>query len=179
LIYIINKSAKLRVSQFSISQVIPFSVIYNVKDVSVIYKKINGSMNHRLWHTSCHTIMIHTWFCDFIGPKYRSQSCDKTRTRIYISAKKKSIDYRWEYWTFTINCFLEHEWYLCPSLLLCTTFICDDYTTCLKIIKLINCITHVTTILGPCKNNAFFFWRTNFKFALFFCVCTCYVAHAS
>ena len=41
----------------------------------------------------------------------------------------------------------------------------------------LNCITHVTTILGPCKNNAFFFWRTNFKFALFFCVCTCYVAH--
>src|SRR6266542_4301429 len=34
-----------------------------------------------------------------------------------------------------------------------TTFICDDYTTCLKII---NCITHVMIILGPCRNNDFF-----------------------
>ena len=33
-------------------------------------------------------------------------------------------------------------------------FVHDDYTTCLKIIKLINCITHVMIILG---NNAFFF----------------------
>ena len=36
-------------------------------------------------------------------------------------------------------------------------FVHDDYTTCLKIIKLINCITHVMIILGPCRNNAFFF----------------------
>src|SRR5439155_24370501 len=65
-----------------------------------------------------------------------------------------------------------------------TTFICDDYTTCLKIIKLINCITHVMMILGPCRNNAFFlsnkFQAGTAKFALFFHVCTCcacYVAH--
>ena len=44
-----------------------------------------------------------------------------------------------------------------------TTFICDDYTTCLKIIKLINCITQVTMILRPCRNNAVFFWVTNFR----------------
>ena len=132
---------------------------YNVKDVSVIYKKIHGSINYRLWHTSCHTITIHTWFCDFIRPKYGPRSCDNTRTRIYISAKKKIINYRWKYWTFTINYFLEHEWYLCPSLLLCTTFICDDYTTCLKIINCITQVMQVMIILGPCRNN----WVTNFR----------------
>ena len=70
------------------------------------------------------------------------------------------INYRWRYWTFTINYFLEHEWYLCPltavAYMSVTTFICDDYTTCLKII---NCITQVMIILGPCRNN----WITNFR----------------
>ena len=166
LIYIINKSAHksikkgiYKISCFSIFDLSSHPIFgYNVKDVSVIYKKINGSINYRLWHASCHTIMIHTWFCDFIGPKYRSQSCDNTRARIYISAKKK-VSITGEYWTFTINYFLEHEWwYLYPlaavAYVSVTTFICDDYTTCLKII---NCITHVMIILGPCRNNAFFF----------------------
>ena len=129
---IINKSAHKSIKK-GICKILCFSIFdlssypifsYNVKDVSVIYKKINGSMNHRLWHASCHTIMIHTWFCDFIGPKYRSQSCDKTRTRIYISAKKKSIDYR----TFTINYFLEQEWYLCP--LTAVTYMCCIHVYC-------------------------------------------------
>ena len=30
-------------------------------------------------------------FCDFIEPKYRSQSCDNMRTVIYILAKKKVL----------------------------------------------------------------------------------------
>src|SRR5438874_3112394 len=64
-----------------------------------------------------------------------------------------------------------------------TTFICDDYTTCLKIIKLINCITHVMIILGPCRNNAFFLsnkFQAGMAKSAFFHVCTCcacYVAH--
>ena len=176
---IINKSAHKSIKK-GICKILCFSIFdlsshpifgYNVKDVSVIYKKIHGSINYRLWHTSCHTITIHTWFCDFIRPN--------TRTRIYISAKKKSIDYRWEYWTFTINYFLEHEWYLCPSLLLHTcvaymsivTFICDDYTTCLKIINCITQVMQVMIILGPCRNN----WVTNFRQewpSLLFCVYT-------
>ena len=111
---------------------------------------MNGSILQ--WHASCHTTTIHTWFRDFIGPKYRSRSCDNTCTVIYISAKKK---------VFTINYFLEHEWwYLYPlaavAYVSVTTFICDDYTTCLKII---NCITQVMIILGPCRNN----WVTNFR----------------
>ena len=147
--------------------------------MSVIYKKINGSINYRLWHASCHTIMIHTWFCDFIGPKYRSWSCANMRTRIYISAKKKIINYRWKYWTFTINYFLEHEWYLCPL-----TAVMYN----IHLWWLYNMLENYKTdkLHHPCNNNTrtmqkqcFFFWRTNFKFALFFCVCTCYVAHAS
>ncbi len=123
--------------------------------MSIIYKEMNGSILQ--WHASCHTTTIHTWFRDFIGPKYRSRSCDNTCTVIYISAKKK---------VFTINYFLEHEWwYLYPlaavAYVSVTTFICDDYTTCLKII---NCITHVMIILGPCRNNAFFFWVSLYSF---------------
>ena len=129
--------------------------------MSIIYKEMNGSILQ--WHASCHTTTIHTWFRDFIGPKYRSRSCDNTCTVIYISAKKK---------VFTINYFLEHEWwYLYPlaavAYVSVTTFICDDYTTCLKII---NCITHVMIILGPCRNNNKFQAGT----AIFFFVC----AHA-
>ena len=55
--------------------------------------------NCRLWHAFWHVITIHcifficiyTWFCDFIEPKYRSWSCDNTRTVIYILAKKKVL----------------------------------------------------------------------------------------
>ena len=54
-----------------------------------------------------------------------------------------------------------------PSLLLHTcvaymsivTFICDDYTTCLKIINCITQVMQVMIILGPCRNN----WVTNFR----------------
>ena len=115
-------------------------------------------------------------FCEFIfiEPKYRSRSCDNTRTVIYISAKKKSIDYSIDYWTFTINYFLEQEWYLCPltavAYMSIVTFICDDYTTCLKII---NCITQVMIILEPCRNN----WVTNFS-CFFLCACiVCVILH--
>ena len=145
---------------------------YNVKGVlSVVYKKINGSVNYRSWHASCHTITIHTWFCDFIGSKYRSQSCANTRT--VFRPKKK----RWGILDFYHKLFPEHEWYLslltAVAYMSVTTFICDDYTTCLKIIKLINCITHVMIILGPCRNNDFFlsnkFQAGMAKFALFLC----------
>ena len=135
---------------------------------------------------SCHTITIHTWFCDFIGPKYESWTCDNTCARIYISAKKKVLQVRiLDFyhklfpWTWMIPLSLTAVAYMSV-----TTFICDDYTTCLKIIKLINCITQVTMILRPCRNNAVFFWVTNFRqewpSLLFFCVCTCcacYVSH--
>ncbi len=63
----------------------------------VIYKKMNGSINYRLWHTFWHVTTIHCIFfiCvyihDFIEPKYRSRSCDNTRTVIYILAKKKVL----------------------------------------------------------------------------------------
>ncbi len=143
--------------------------------LSIIYEKINGSINYRLWHASCHTITIHTWFCDSLG-----QNMDRSHVTIrvpeFIFRPKKKY---WEHWTFTINYFLEHEWYhLCPLTVVAymsvTTFICDDYTTCLKIIKLINCITHVMIILGPCRNNDFFlsnkFQAGMAKFALFLCV---------
>ena len=84
--------------------------------------------------------------------------------RVYISAKKNNIDYRWECWTFTINYFLEQEWYLCPltaavAYMSIVTFICDDYTTCLKIINCITQVMQVMIILGPCRNN----WVTNFR----------------
>ena len=126
---------------------------------------MNGSILQ--WHASCHTTTIHTWFRDFIGPKYRSRSCDNTCTVIYISAKKK---------VFTINYFLEHEWwYLYPlaavAYVSVTTFICDDYTTCLKIINCITQVMQVMIILGPCRNN----WVTNFRQewpSLLFCVYT-------
>ena len=53
-------------------------------------------------------------------------------------------------------------------------FVHNDYITCLKIIKLINCITHVMTILGPCGNNAFFlsnkFQMGMARFCFFLCV---------
>jgi hypothetical protein len=102
-----------------------------------------------------------------LWPKYRSWLCVNTRTRIYISAKKKSIDYRWKYWTFTINCFLEHEWYLCPSLLLCTTFICDDYTTCLKTDELHHpCNDNTRTMQKQCF---FFFEQISSLHSFFVC----------
>ena len=63
--------------------------------LSVIYKKMNGSTNCRLWHAFWHVTTIHCIyiydFVDFIEPKYRSRSCDNTRTVIYISAKKVLI----------------------------------------------------------------------------------------
>jgi len=109
-----------------------------------------------------------------------------TCARIYISAKKKVLQVRiLDFyhklfpWTWMIPLSLTAVAYMSV-----TTFICDDYTTCLKIIKLINCITQVTMILRPCRNNAVFFWVTNFRqewpSLLFFCVCTCcacYVSH--
>ena len=88
---------------------------------------------------------------------------------IFRSKKKYWFDYRWEYWTFTMNCFLEHEWYLCSLIAVAymsiVMFVHDDYTTCLKII---NCITHVMIILGPCRNNNKFQSGT-----VNFFVCTC------
>ena len=142
---------------------------YNVKDVlSVIYKKIHGSINYIDYDTCLVTQprSIHD-FVILLGQNIGSRSCVNTHAVIYISAKKKSIDYRWEYWTFTINYFLEHKWYLCPltaavAYMSIVTFICDDYTTCLKIINCITQVMQVMIILGPCRNNAFF-WVTNFR----------------
>ena len=133
-------------------------------------------------HNSLHFfICIYTWFCDFIEPKYRSRSCDNTRTVIYISAKKKVLQVRiLDFyhklfpWAWMIPLSLTAVAYM--SIVM---FVHDDYTTCLKIIKLINCITHVMIILGPCRNNAFFFWVTNFRqelLSLLFCVCA-HVVH--
>ena len=87
--------------------------------------------------------------------------------------------------TFTINYFLEHEWYLCPltavAYMSVTTFICDDYTTCLKIDKLHHPCSNDTRTM---QKQGFFFWVTNFRqewpSLLFLCVCTChacYVVH--
>ena len=117
-------------------------------------------INYRLWHASWHVTTIHficiyTWFCDFIGPKYRSRTCDNTHTVIYISAKKK-------YWLQVRILNFYHKlfpwaWMIPLSLSLTAVaymsivmFVCDDYTTCLKFI---NCITHVMIILGPWRNN--------------------------
>ena len=122
--------------------------------------------------------MIHTWFCVFIGPKYRSWSCANMRTRIYISAKKKIINYRWKYWTFTINYFLEHEWYLCPL-----TAVMYN----IHLWWLYNMLENYKTdkLHHPCNNNTrtmqkqcFFFLKNKFQVCtLFLCVhmlcCTC------
>ena len=151
-------------------------------------KWMDQLINYRLWHTSWHVTTIHCIFSfvyihDFVI--LLSQNIDHGHVIIRvpwsnISAKKK---YWFEYWTFTIHCFLEHEWYFCPLIAVAymsiVMFVHDDYTTCLKIIKLINCITHVMIILGPCRNNAFFFWVTNFRqelLSLLFCVCA-HVVH--
>jgi len=85
------KKGVCKISCFSIFDLSSHPIFgYNVKDVSVIYKKIHGSINYRLWHASCHTTTIHTWFCDFIRPKYRiavmwQYACHN----LYFGQKKK------------------------------------------------------------------------------------------
>src|SRR6266511_1522938 len=65
-----------------------------------------------------------------------------------------------------------------------TTFICDDYTTCLKIDKLHHPCNDNDNTRAMQKHNAFFlsnkFQAGTAKSAFFSCVCTChacYVAH--
>ena len=87
---IINKSAKF--SCFSISDPSSHPIFgYNVKDVlSVIYKKIHGSINYIDYDTRLVTRprSIHD-FVILLGQNIGSRSCDNTRAVIYISAKKK------------------------------------------------------------------------------------------
>ncbi len=101
-------------------------------------------------HNSLHFfICIYTWFCDFIEPKYRSQSCGNTRTVIYISAKKKVL-----IWLQVRILYFYHKlfpWaWMSSAYMSIVMFVRDDYKTCLKVI---NCITHVMIILEPCRNN--------------------------
>ena len=97
--------------------------------LSVIYKKIHGSINYIDYGTHLVTRprSIHD-FVILLGQNIGSRLCDNTRAVIYISAKKKIINYRWKYWTFTINCFLEHEWYLCP--LTAVAYMCCMHVYC-------------------------------------------------
>ena len=98
---IINKSAHksikkgiCKISCFSISDPSSHPIFgYNVKDVlSVIYKKIHGSINYIDYDTRLVTRprSIHD-FVILLGQNIGSRSCDNTRARIYISAKKKII----------------------------------------------------------------------------------------
>ena len=122
-------------------------------------------------------LYIYTWFCDFIEPKYRSRSCDNTRTVIYISAKKVLI------WLQVRILYFYHKLFpwawmiplfplIAAAYMSIVMFVPDDYTTCLKII---NCITHVMITLGPCRN--FKQERPNFLCVHMLCMLCC--AHTS
>jgi len=137
--------------------------------LSVIYKKMNGSTNCRLWHAFWHVTTIHCifslciWFCDFIEPKYRSQSCDNTRTVIYILAKKKVLIWLQVRILDFYHKLFPWAWMIPFSPHCCCIHVyCDVcswwlYATCLKIDKLHHPCNDNMIILGPCGNNAFFF----------------------
>jgi len=116
----------------------------------------------------CNGTRIATWFCDFIGPKYISWSCDNTRAIIYIFRPKEKVLITGECWTFTINYF---PWaWMIPLSLTVIAYMSISWW-------LYNMLENYK-LHHPCNDNTrtmqkqcFFFWRTNFKFALFFCVC--------
>jgi len=118
-------------------------------------------------HNSLHFfICIYTWFCDFIEPKYRSQSCDNTRAIIYIFRPKEKVLITGECWTFTINYF---PWaWMIPLSLTVIAYMSISWW-------LYNMLENYK-LHHPCNDNTrtmqkqCFFWRINFKFALFLCV---------
>ena len=89
---------------------------------------------------------------------------------LYFGQTKKSIDYRWEYWTFTINCFLEHEWYLCPIPHCCCIHVYCDVCSWWLYNMLENYKLH-----HPCNDNTRTMQKLQAGTTNFFCVCTCFL----